>query len=77
LAVQCEDRGLRQQWLDAPDQADRLALSRDLQKQALIDVPYVPIGQMLQGTAYRNNRKRRSNETRECWRSCQIISKIW
>jgi len=68
---------LRQQWLDAPDQADRLPLSRDLQKQALIDVPYVPIGQMLQGTAYRNNRKRRSNETRERWRSCQIISKIW
>jgi hypothetical protein len=27
---------LRQQWLDAEDQADQLALSRDLQKQALI-----------------------------------------
>ncbi len=46
---------LRQQWLDAPDEADRLALSRDLQKQALIDVPYVPTGQVLQATAYRNN----------------------
>jgi len=72
-AVQSEDQGSRQQRLDAPDQADRLALSRDLQNQALIDVPYVPIGQMLQGTAYRNNRKRRSNETRERWRSGEAV----
>jgi hypothetical protein len=41
--------------LDAGDQANRLALSRDLQQQALIDVPSVPTGQMLQATAYRNN----------------------
>ena len=46
---------LRQHWLDAEDQAERLALSRQLQKQALIDVPYVPTGQVLQATAYRND----------------------
>ena len=46
---------LRQQWLDAPDQAARVSLAKDLQRQALIDVPYVPTGQVLQATAYRTN----------------------
>jgi len=46
---------LRQQWLDAPDLPTRQALSRDLQRQALVDVPYVPLGQVLQSTAYRSD----------------------
>jgi peptide/nickel transport system substrate-binding protein len=46
---------LRQQWLDAPDMAARKSLARDLQSQALIDVPYVPVGQVLGATAYRTN----------------------
>ena len=46
---------LRQQWLEAPDLAAQKSLARDLQLQALIDVPYVPLGQVLQATAYRNN----------------------
>jgi peptide/nickel transport system substrate-binding protein len=46
---------LRQQWLDAPDMATRKSLARDLQLQALFDVPYVPLAQMLQATAYRNH----------------------
>lgn len=46
---------LRQQWLDAPDIDAQKALAKDLQQQALIDVPYVPLGQVLGATAYRNN----------------------
>jgi peptide/nickel transport system substrate-binding protein len=46
---------LRQQWLDAPDLAAQKSLARDLQLQALIDVPYVPLGQELQATAFRSN----------------------
>jgi peptide/nickel transport system substrate-binding protein len=46
---------LRQQWLDAPDMAAQKSLAADLQRQALIDVPYVPVGQVLQATAYRDN----------------------
>jgi len=46
---------LRQQWLDAPDVATQTTLARALQIQALTDVPYVPLGQGLQATAYRTN----------------------
>jgi peptide/nickel transport system substrate-binding protein len=46
---------LRQQWLDSTDMDTRKAVSRDLQKQALIDVPYVPLGQVSQATAFRDN----------------------
>jgi len=46
---------LRQQWLDAPDLATQQSLARELQLQALIDVPYVPLGQELQATAYRTS----------------------
>ena len=46
---------LRQQWLDAPDEAAQRPLARDLQLQALVDVPYVPLGQVLGATAYRSN----------------------
>jgi peptide/nickel transport system substrate-binding protein len=46
---------LRQQWLEAPDLATQKSLARDLQLQALIDVPYVPTGQVMQPTAYRSN----------------------
>ncbi|HEY0424581.1 MAG TPA: ABC transporter substrate-binding protein, partial [Rhodopila sp.] len=46
---------LRQQWLEAPDLAAQQSLARDLQLQALTDVPYVPLGQVLGATAYRTN----------------------
>jgi peptide/nickel transport system substrate-binding protein len=46
---------LRQQWLDATDVATQKSLARDLQLQALLDVPYVPVGQVLGATAYRSN----------------------
>lgn len=46
---------LRQEWLDAPDEAAQKKLARELQLQALVDVPYVPLGQVLQATAYRSS----------------------
>ena len=46
---------LRSQWIDAPDLAAQKALATDLQKQALIDLPYVPVGQYFFSTAFQNN----------------------
>ena len=46
---------IRQQWLDAPDVAAQKALAAELQEQALIDVPYVPVGQYFFSTVYQNN----------------------
>jgi peptide/nickel transport system substrate-binding protein len=46
---------LRQQWLDTSDLATQKTLAAELQHQALIDVPYVPLGQELQATAYRTS----------------------
>ena len=46
---------LRQQWLDAPDLASQKKIAEELQKQALIDVPYIPLGQALQATSYTKN----------------------
>ena len=44
---------LRDQWLTAPDDAARLSIARQIQRQAFIDVPYVPLGLFFQPTAYR------------------------
>jgi peptide/nickel transport system substrate-binding protein len=46
---------LRQQWIDAPDQATQMTLAAELQRQAFNDVPYVPLGQYFAATAYRKN----------------------
>ena len=46
---------LRQEWLDAPDVSTQKKLAEDLQKQALIDLPYIPLGQYFFATAYQNN----------------------
>jgi peptide/nickel transport system substrate-binding protein len=46
---------LRQQWLDAPDVAAQKRLAVDIQKQALVDLPYVPLGQYFYATAYQPN----------------------
>ena len=48
---------LRQQWLDAPDVATQKKLCEEIQKQALIDVPYIPLGQFFLPTAYRRTLK--------------------
>ncbi|MBU6499529.1 MAG: ABC transporter substrate-binding protein [Rhodospirillales bacterium] len=43
---------LRQQWIDAPDLAAQKKIAEEMQLQALIDVPYVPLGQTLAATAF-------------------------
>ena len=47
---------LRDEWLfDAPDDATRARIGREMQRQAFIDVPYIPLGLWYQNTAYRAN----------------------
>jgi peptide/nickel transport system substrate-binding protein len=46
---------LRSQWIDAPDLASQKKLADDIQRQAFVDVPYVPLGQTLPVTAYRDS----------------------
>jgi peptide/nickel transport system substrate-binding protein len=48
---------LRAAWFDAPDQKGRKALAEQIQVRALETVPYVPLGQIFQPTAYRNDLK--------------------
>ena len=43
---------LRSQWIEAPDLEAQKKLAVELQKQALIDVPYVPLGQNFYETSY-------------------------
>jgi peptide/nickel transport system substrate-binding protein len=40
-------------WVKAPDLAAQQAIAREIQLQAFIDVPYIPLGQLLQPTAVR------------------------
>ena len=46
---------LRQAWFDAPDEAAQKAICQRLQQQAMEDVPYFPLGQYEQATAYRSS----------------------
>jgi peptide/nickel transport system substrate-binding protein len=46
---------LRNQWLDAPDLAAAQKVAREIQAQAFIDLPMVPIGMYYQPTAYRKS----------------------
>ncbi len=46
---------LRDAWLDAPDFAAQQAICVEIQKQVLIDVPYVPLGQYFVLEAYRKS----------------------
>ncbi len=46
---------LRLAWFDAPDLAAQQKIARQLQAQALQDVPYVPMGMYYQPTAFRNS----------------------
>jgi peptide/nickel transport system substrate-binding protein len=46
---------LRDAWFRAPDEAAQKAICEDIQKQALIDVPYYPLGQYIQPTAFRTS----------------------
>jgi peptide/nickel transport system substrate-binding protein len=44
---------LRDRWFDAPDLAAQKAICADIQAQAFIDVPYLPLGQLYPTTAFR------------------------
>ncbi|RVT91636.1 ABC transporter substrate-binding protein [Rhodovarius crocodyli] len=46
---------LRSAWLEAPDEAAQQRLGAELQRQALHDLPYIPLGQVLPRTAHRRN----------------------
>ncbi|HEY4252297.1 MAG TPA: ABC transporter substrate-binding protein [Roseomonas sp.] len=46
---------LRTAWFTAPDLAAQQAICHDMQAEALREVPYCPLGQYLQPTAYRSN----------------------
>ncbi len=46
---------LRAEWFTAPDLAAQQAIAVKLQLQAFQDVPYVPLGQQLPFTAFRNS----------------------
>lgn len=46
---------LHDQWLAAADEKEQKELAVKLQEQALIDVPYVPVGQYFQNTAYKKD----------------------
>ncbi len=46
---------LRSAWLDAPDPGEQKQLAADLQRQAFQDLPYFPLGQYFQATAYRSD----------------------
>ncbi len=46
---------LRDAWFDAPDLAAQKAICAQIEEQAAQDVPYVPLGQSLDPTAYRRN----------------------
>ena len=43
----------REAWIDAPDAAARTQLAAAIQAQAMRDLPYIPLGQFFQPTAYR------------------------
>ncbi len=46
---------LRNDWFDAPDVPRQAAICAEIQQQALQSLPYIPMGQYLQPTAYRSN----------------------
>lgn len=46
---------LRDAWFAAPDLARQQQLCRELQLQNWVDVPFIPLGQFLQPTAYRRS----------------------
>ena len=48
---------LRSKWLDAPDLDAQKKVAAEVQEEAFIDVPYVPTGQFVIPTAYRNDLK--------------------
>ncbi|HBK05445.1 MAG TPA: ABC transporter substrate-binding protein [Acetobacteraceae bacterium] len=46
---------LRNDWLSSPDPEERKHIAARMQEQAFIDVPFIPLGQILQPTVFRRN----------------------
>ena len=46
---------MRDAWFEAPDVAAQQAICRDMQLEAMNEVPYYPLGQVMQPTVYRSN----------------------
>ena len=46
---------LRTAWLEAPDLASQEQICREIQRQAFVDLPMIPLGQYYQPTAYRTS----------------------
>ncbi len=46
---------LRDAWLDAPDVASQRRICDDIQRAALKDIPFLPLGQFFSRTAYRRS----------------------
>jgi len=46
---------MREEWLTAPDLDAQRAIARRIQAQAFQDLPYIPLGQFFQPTAWRRN----------------------
>ncbi len=44
---------LRNEWLNATEPADRQRVAALIQRQVFVDVPYIPLGQILPSTVYR------------------------
>ena len=47
--------GLRSQWLAASELAEQQRICRDIQALAFEEIPYIPVGQYKQPTAYRKS----------------------
>ena len=47
-----EDRGTAHAWFEAPDLAAQKKIAVEIQLQALIDLPYVPLGQTFSPTCF-------------------------
>jgi len=46
---------LREQWLEAGSEAEQKSLAEAMQRQALVDVPYIPLGQYMVPGAFRRD----------------------
>jgi peptide/nickel transport system substrate-binding protein len=46
---------LRLSWFDAPDRAAQAAVAEAMQREVLTEAPYLPLGQIVQPTAYRRD----------------------
>jgi peptide/nickel transport system substrate-binding protein len=48
---------LRDAWFDAPDLQSQKAIAKQIQLRGLETLPYIPLGQMFQPTAFRSDIK--------------------